>query len=476
MAVIYMPQDPRWTALAQLSQGVGQGINQSLIAQALKDPNPVTRLQKLLRLPGGINYASELTRMALEQAQIGEAGAKTANLNATTPTIGPKAQADIAAANARANYDTQRGAIVVPEAQAHIAELTASTADKYAETLKARADATKAQADLQLNPIKKQQLLAQAERDQALADQARRSVDFMNQLFPSVATANGNTTVGNNKQGSSAPTMPTMNDITSGMDNNQKLAFAAAAASGKPGTVATTLATIQRANKPIALPGDATKIAGNSAATLNNLDQIVNGVEEGDIRGGPVDNLIAWAQNNGWLKANNGNRAQMLETIHQLAYNRATSGGGFGGEWKIKLAKDTLPNFRKGPVQNVISAAVIAQDTLSELMAQKARFKGTKTVTAPLDAAIKQAQDVIKRANTLKTDKTGNVYMEGHLIQGKNGFVPSDMMPKGQAIKIGNNTYSAEDLNDTAILHGIDVSDVIATLRDYANKTNAGGQ
>jgi|SRR6185312_4637038 len=452
MAVVYLPPDPRQTALSQgiqaLAGKLAQKKKQSQLAQILQTSGgDISKAlpQLVAQGPEGTQLAGVLSQLATAKATQQRAQAETAKTNEEASLIKPKFLLD--------SLKTQ-------------SELSLN----HAKQAEAQATTLKAQAEAATEPARRAQLQAEAEKATVEAQNLKNSATMMAPLIQALTGTVPADQQGKPQQASTTgtpqPAVPTMNDVLGDMNPAEKLALGMSAASGKPQNVAETLGKIETAKQPKPLPGDAAKIAGNASATANNLGQVLDAVGQGQITGGPIDNMLAYAQDHGWIKPGM-DRASALEAVHQLTYNRATAGGGFGGQWKINISKDTLPNFRKGPAQNILSAAVIAQDTLSDLMAQKKRFTGTKVVTDSLDTSIKQMQDIIKRANTLKVDKSGNVFFDGKILQGKNGYSPSDLMPAGQTVSIGTRKFTSDQLNTAAINRGVTVRDIITTIRQH---------
>lgn len=217
----------------------------------------------------------------------------------------------------------------------------------------------------------------------------------------------------------------------------------------------------------VALPTQTVQTAAGAARTATGLSTVLDSVERDPKSvGGATGYVKAWLNEHGYASSD-PMFTQQLAASQQLVAAAAQSGSGFGGKWRVDLAKTISPTVVKGKVYSVLEAGQIAHDQLAYLQNLKQNYSSGQYNTQGLDASIDQMQKVADRTDSLWWTKDGKTIFYGGKQVDKETLQPV----KGGAseltadAKIGNTTFVAKDVNDAARAKGLTPQQVLAALQ-----------
>lgn len=380
MAVIYVPQDTRWGDLGKglggLLGNVVQQIQEQKVAQDVgqiyQDPafrnNPAGLLAEVTKRhgPQGIKALTTLLdsqakigQIALQGAQGRLAGVKANVAEATEPTDILKAKADLAATEARTGLTQAETAYTAgPRSALTGAQVSGAGAES---TIK------KQQADASMGSQQAGLVGAEVDKTRAGADVARLTADQLQQQIE----------IGKSLFGPANPQQPQGNTGLDNMINNavpnvtpeeRARVWGAAQTSRTPGVAATKeLDKIVKERQQIAsrtdlLPSDMRRTLDSAASTVTTLEPFLqaNSGAEGLIGG-----IKAFLAKKGVDQ--DPNLISAATAGEQNMAHFATTGQGFGGAWRVALAKDVVPTVNHTPVYNVLATEQISNEMLKRL-------------------------------------------------------------------------------------------------------------
>src|SRR5215469_1463459 len=472
MPVIYLPQDTRYSDLAK---GLGQLIGQAFtgymaqkqntdIASIQGNPN-LTQDQKTQAVQskyGDDGVKSLINMMRLDQlraqtrtenAQAGhlEAGTglenvETQSKQALLPGLAAQQAADTAAAQAKAQYTTAETQQVIP---AQVGETQARTT--YLQGPQTTSSiATTGKTTEETNLIKVQEHIAQQQSD-AYANLTKNpgtmkeSLDQMGITDPQDQAQVQAALVGGGSP-------------QKGMENAQKVIDQ---------ILQTKRAAATKAGEPKMVPEDIRKNVTQAASQANTLEEFLNPPAPGTPSGFSAG-IQAWFSKRGFTNPD-PDLLQRATAADQATAQYASSGGGFGGSWRVKLAEGVVPQVQHSPIGNVIDVGTIANDKLKELQSQKDQLIPGMDSKA-IDDQIKRYQAINNRAQSLwwtsPTDSKGQAIGDGkvHFYYGRDEVDKDLRVVRKDALLPDSNTYrnaqgqtiKGSELNKAARLVGMD--------------------
>ena len=463
MAVIYVPEDKRWsqlgTALGSLA-GTSIGKYQQSevdkgVAQIQADPDipaaqKLTAIQQKYGSAGMLSLTNSLKASAL-QAQIAAAGGEqaltaeqTRKLRTANDITDQTLPAQLAAPAAQLATEKAKTQLLGAQTAATAAEVPLRQAQTGNEDIKGNllsSEARKTDAEASI-------LDAQAQATKALAADPSSLDARIKQL---------------------GITDPQQQDyVKSGFLTGGLKGFQAAAkdvVDSRMRVEAAKAAAETRNAEPKQTPEPQLKQAGSAAAqakaTENFLDNFLKNPDVTGLAGGaPVK---AWLEGKGFSTGDPALLGMYENSLQQIGL-KATAGGGFFTQGRVNLAKDLTANLSKSPLGNLVAMDTVADQNLTELRTAKAGLAPNQN-TKPLDMAIEQWEKIKSRTGTLESfvDHTGKsiVSFEGNQVD------PKTLKPilKGdEQVKVQGGTMSGANILYLAKERKQSPQEVIAAL------------
>lgn len=424
MAVVYLPEDKRWS---MLGQGFGELIG-TMVGQHFKQQDDMRVMQGVDQIYQDQNIPDNEKPIVAAQ-QFGQKG--------------------YLATLARNKMIQQQAATQHTQAETELAK---------ARMPLVQAQTQKAQAESGMIPVKAQQAQATLEHTQAetakLAREAAQA-EYQSKIFQ-------NPDVARQIQGALGLTDQQMAEWQLSTRLSPQAATQMRERTAQTPTAITEKATAQERAKTAAAEGtkapptELVQQTGNSLALAQGLSDVADIIQKDPkLTGGVMDQVWAYAQRHGWVGANDWfgrpleNLGQFQTTTQQLVATAAQTGSGFGGEWRVRLAADTLPHVNTGKVRGMLELAAVAQH-------QKLMLEGQMNALPPstykegIQKSIDSLDKVVRRFDSLWWTKGGQVYWHGKQVD------PNTLTPTGASseikgdLKVGNQTVSSEHINNAA--------------------------
>jgi hypothetical protein len=407
MAVVYVPQDKRWSNLGEAlgklggnvvsayeDKQVAQGVQSIMQDQSVPPDQKISTITARYGTPG-FNIALNQMKAGLVSQQI--AASKTAQGLTQAQQTGADIANQTNLAKAPAN---------VQQAYAQ-AKLTGS------QDLLTQAEAANTNAKLPLI----QQQVGQVAAETARTENQSKGLALENQLLVNQSALTNAL--------ASDPSKLVQSLSSQGITDPTEIARAtnAAATGGIKGLQAETDKILSE-HQQFASQANAAKIRANEPKDLDpqNVTFAANAAQNATAVGNffkafekePATGLATGASIKAWLESHGFSSGdptflQEWENQQQAIAKTATSGGGFFAQGRVNLAHDVTPNMSKSPLANIIAVDSIADQTIAELNTRLSSIATNKTRT-PLENALKQWQDIKKQTGSLSSyvDTTGH--------------------------------------------------------------------
>ena len=436
MAVVYVPQDTRWSQLgaalgnaagnvvgAYEDKQVAQGVQSIMQDQNIPQDQKIPTITSRYGTPG-FNIALNQLKAGLVSQQI--AASTTAQDLTKVQTTG----AEIAN---KTNLAKAPAVVQDAFAQAQLAR---------SQNLLTQQETERTKATLPL--LKQQAGLASAQAGHTEEETKGLSIEndlLRNQAALTNALANDPTKLVNtlSSQGITDPT--------------EVARVTNAAATGGIKGIQAEIDKIQTEHQQFAAQANAAKIQAARPQDLDpkNVDFASNAAQLAESVNGflkafnkePATGLATGASLKGWWEAHGFSSGdpeflKMWENQMQAITQISTSGSGFVSKDRINLGHDVTPNLSKSPLSNIIAMDAIADQKIAELNTHLGAIASNKP-REPLENALKQWQDIKKVTGSLSSyiDTTGHTIV---MYQG-NQVDPSTLNPilKGdQRVKFKN--------------------------------------
>lgn len=475
MPVIQLPKDDRWgqvgqgissavTALAgawqqkKIDEGVAQVIQDDTVPTDKKLPTVLERFGSL-----GVTSLTNQIKAQLAQQQIGLVGAETGvqqqtqqklqQANALQRVQQPDLIAQLKAENEATRMKT---ALTGAQTQLTGAETAATRQKTLLEgeagpakvgVLEAERDFHRAQADklsAETSILADEQKFRAAlmSDPQALDKQleAQGIVDPAEQARVRSAVMTGGTKAG----------QTVLNQISQNHARVQASKAAADVRNQEPK---------QTPQQQIAAASTSMELAKSTGNFLESMKR--SGESSGTTSGAP---LKAWLEKHGFATGD-PNVLSMYENQMQAIQQKATSGGGFFAQGRVKLASDVTPNLWKSPLANIMSADAVADQQLANLRTQKSGLLPSQN-QAPLDTAIGEWEKIKSRTGSLESyvtkDGKSIVFFEGNQIDPKN---MKAVIEADKDYSVGKRSITGADVIAAAKKYNISPQELIAGLK-----------
>lgn len=451
--VVRLEPDTRWSDLAS---GVGALVGQYFEKQKNKDASE--KLQKIWDDPN-INNTDKLFQV---QSQLGDRGmgllGKILDEQYRSGQVEQQGkvskQAD--ASTEQTIEKTKEDRLKAP---AELARIQAETTDAQARALKTKADA-------ELDPQRKKLLSAQVGETEANAAKLRGEADTSRMAHEMALNAANALKVGANP----LKGFNVSDDVYAGLSDEVRASINAYITDLNPKGAIDTLKQTAMRDRPKAISDSTEKVVNSASTIANSAKDVVNGViaaaTNKDPTGGPSATVKAFLVEKGLIPGTPEFNTQ-LAAQHQLLVNSVQSGGGFGGQWKVRLGNQTIPNVLQGPAFQIVETNMILKDRMVELQREKQRFEGTETSTKSIDAAMAQIQPILDTTESLKGDKYGTLYFKGAAVNPKT-LAPlpgrEEQLDPEQVFDTKKGKVSGADLNDYAYRHNVKPSIALQAL------------
>lgn len=457
MPVITLPQDTRW---GDLGKGLGGLLGQAV--QHYQDQQVaagVSQLQMDPQFSDPAKLLSEVTR------RFGNKGLETLTTQLKTQALRKNlnlVEAETQGARARAEHTTLETDVLGKQAPEQLAQLRAKT-----EAEKARTALTTAETGIV--PEKGKLLAAQEGGEEARTAQGYAAAghlaaqtDVLRQQAQSIATLQGPGVI--EKQLSDAGIEDPKGEKASYLRGE--------VASGGITGYKTALATLQRQKEVLEKPTDLTpetrKSITSAAALAPSLAPFLEPIKPGTPAGFGAG-ISDWLTKHG-LGGDPDIMARSTAATQSMAHF-AEAGSGFGGAWRVALAKDIVPQINRTPVYSVLETGQIAKgmvETLKSQLEQNKVIKGRNTKA--IEDQLATYQGMLDKANTLwwgqpavGADKkpTGptQFYYQGNQVDPKTLQIirPNAEFPATKVYKdVYGQTHTGAEINEAARRLGLD--------------------
>ena len=447
MAVIYLPQDPR---AAMWGQSLGTALGGAFEEIQKKKDSKI--LQEILDNPN----LSDEQKYSQVQTRLGSSGLSLLKeqLQAKEPLLKMK---QTQAETSKAEAETERAKVGAAKEQQETdfakTEQPLKLAKDKAEIAKNTAEAQKAFIDMQTAPDMARKAKAEADLATAKAKLEANKAQLVDTLAKGSDAANPLSSLGMTQ------------DVWDSLPKLKQQSVRANLKSGEPDKALAELTKPDPASAKVVAIDDPTMKVINTASTIaNSAKDVVAAAESGKSGGGPGGSIRAWLIEKGLITPD-ASFAQQLAAQHQMLLNNVQGGGGFGGEWKVRLGTKTIPNVQQGPAFQIIESNMILKDRMTELQREKARYEGTKVNTKPIDDAIAQIKPIIDETETLKGDDYGNLYYKGNMVDAKTMKpIQANAVEPTQQFKVGQKMFTGADVNEAARKLGADPQEILKKM------------
>jgi hypothetical protein len=109
----------------------------------------------------------------------------------------------------------------------------------------------------------------------------------------------------------------------------------------------------------------------------------------------------------------------MWNAAQQQVADTATAGGGFGGQWRVKLGHDVTAGITETPLHALLATDQVADRMIESLKARMSGSEGTTRNVKPLQIALSKWEEVKAVTGTFKTDVSADGNKTIAYFQGK---------------------------------------------------------
>lgn len=428
MPVVNLPQDTRW---GDLGKGLGQVLGavggslgqlkvQTGVAELMQDPSisDADKGVQALKKFGDAGYKvyQETVNTALKQAQVknvlAEAGLSTVQSRLKEQQL--PYEDKLAAARARltalegdaTKQKTTEGATLLP---GKVAQQGAQTGLTTAETGKTVADTT---ASTELLPFKKDQAGAQTTLTGAEAAKTGQETDLIKLKVDqakkfqrlSAEGVSGDASIDALARGMGIPgDSPIVAAAKAHLSSDPDPMKGQQNAINELTKFATSQSAAKIRNEGVAAPQDIRKTAASASEAAFSAKQFLDAFDAGGYKdvgtltGGPLKAMLErWG-----IASGDMNLVQMWNASKQQIASQASSGQGFGGEWRVKLAQDTTEGIKESPLHSIMALGEIAGRMKSNLETQLSGLT-TEPQKAPIEKALKEVDEIYQRTHSLQ--------------------------------------------------------------------------
>lgn len=486
MPVIQLPADNRWGALGaglgnvatgllnayndkQLGQDVSTVVQDDTVPEAKK---PAKILEKFGRK--GLEIYDQLKADEQKAAVVTHLLAQTGLTNiqakaqeAQLPSVGPQAQANVAATTARteltgaqtaetAQQTARIAALTGPETELTSAKVPLTQAQTGNVQAESRKNAAEASTLEQQNALRA--LLTGAPDATAINPQGGPAqVDPSAPLAPNAAAPAANV--------SPLARLPQLDQkvdtilkafpaLTPAQTSAAKSVYADALVKGQNADTALTsfLSSVSRQTKgetpkfnesEVKQAGEESKHAESARRFMERF--AAGGAQQiGTFRGAPlVAKLEQWG-----IPTGNVSDVDMWNSSQQQVASAATAGGGFFAAGRVKLAKDVTSGITETPLHALLATDQVADRQLSALNTRLASLKETNTSSKSTEKAIADWDRVKKITGSFRSEVVPDPRKPDDLSAGRTVafFQGNQIDPKTFAPLVKNDTATTYDL------------------------------
>lgn len=397
MAVIYLPEDRRWS-------GIGQGIGDlvgTLVGQQLKSRDDARVLQGVTQI----------------QAQAGDNPQDVpAEVAKTYGIKGIALYGALQKMAAQQGLAAQRNAATQLDI-ARLGQIPGAIEKQQAETERAKAGTAKEIGETKLLPLRAGEITAQTERAQAGTTEAQTQtaniaqqyqerkdqIDALAKMF-TLSPEDQETVrkgIGVTPEQWHAIQLSATIGGPSAATKGIEAAGAAQLVGPKAAAAAQARRDVEIAGGGKPPPTQVVTSAAGAARMAQGLGETLSAVEQDPAAtGGPLAWVKAKLTEQGFLQSD-PMFAQLLANTHQLVVQAAQKGQFISGE-SIKLAKDISPSVQKGKVYSVLEANAIAEDSIAYLENLKMNYSEKAGYnTTSIDAAVGAMKKIADRTGSL---------------------------------------------------------------------------